>query len=356
MKPISISDYKNLAKTKLKKEIFDYISGGADNEITAIENENAFSRIYLKPQVLRNVIQTDISSHVLGRDVNNPIMIAPTSFHKLVDEGGEVSTARAAQESNVPMVVSVMSCDSMESIAQHSNHQDLWFQVYFFKDRALTKFLVQQAETLGYKAIMLSVGIPCSGKRTRDMHNQFKFPKTLEVANLKGSMGGRTVDEFVKKQLDASATWDDIAWLKSITKLPIFLKGILNAHDAEMACQMQVQGIVVSNHGGRQLDTAIPSIYALPNIAQVINTRIDILFDGGIRRGSDVFKACALGANAVMLGRPTLWALACGGSEALKLMLSLLVHEFEMTMKLTGCNNLSDIKQFKSHMDLHGPS
>lgn len=352
MKPVSVLDYYILAKKKLKPEVFSYISGAAGEELTSSENTLAFEKLVVKPFVLRDVSVVKTDSLLLKQKCSFPLMIAPTAFHQLVHQGGEIGTAKVAQHCNIPMVVSVMSNDSIEAITSDSNHDKLWFQVYLFKDRAITQSLVQRAESLGFKAIMLTVGAPCSGRRYQELRMDFQFPSTLKAGNLNRSGQAFSVSDFMKDELDASVTWDDIDWLISLTKLPVYLKGILNSEDAERACQVNVAGIVVSNHGGRQLDTAIASLYALPEITEVVNNRVDILFDGGIRNGTDILKAYALGANAVMIGRPVLWALASGGAKHLTQMISDLREEFEIAMKLTGCSTVQDIRKLRLHTDL----
>ena len=338
------------AKAVLPGDVFDYVSGGAGDELTAIENERAFDKIFLKPRVLRDVSETDSSASSLGESVAFPLMIAPTAFHQLMHQGGEIETATAARECGVPMVASIMSCEPMEAIAKQSGHAQLWLQMYLFRDRGLTESLIRRAEVAGFRAIMLTVGVPYSGERRRDVTNQFKFPDSLQAGNLANSIGGLSVSEFVARNLDASLRWEDVEWLKSVTSLPVFLKGVLTPEDASLACESGVSGIVVSNHGGRQLDSTVSSLQALPDIVETIDGRIAVLFDSGVRRGGDIFKACALGADAVMIGRPVMWALACGGRQVVSSMLSSLKSELELTMSLTGCRNLDEVRQFRSNV------
>lgn len=350
MNPVNVADYEALAKTSLSQEIFDYIAGGACDEITKRNNREAFDNISLRPFCLRDVSVINPSLKLLGFELEAPILIAPTAFHQLVDKGGEVSTAKAAKSCGLPMVVSAMSNIALEDIISRSLHDNLWLQVYIFKDRALTKDLIRRAEKAGYKAILVTVGIPVSGKRERDIHNQFSFPVELSTGNFKSNVGGESLNKYTNEALDPSLTWKDIEWLQTITSLPIILKGILNPLDAEKACQLKVAGIVVSNHGGRQLDTVEATIAVLPEIVNTVAGRTTVLLDGGIQRGTDIFKAIALGADAILIGRPILWALAVNGECGVATMLAMLKHEFEMTMKLTGCCHIEEMKHFSKHL------
>jgi len=347
---VSVSDYKLGAKDKLPPKIFDFIDCGACDEITKQNNRNAFDSISLKPFCLRDVSHIDTSINLLGCALTSPILIAPTAFHQLVTVQGEISTAQAAYASGLPMVVSSMSNKSLEDIVKDSQHNNLWFQTYIFKNRELTKTLVHRAELAGYKAIVITVGAPITGKRDRDIRNQFILPPELSTGNFKSLANSEVIHKFTAGEFDSSLTWQDIEWVHTITNLPIILKGILNPLDAEKACQLNISGIVVSNHGGRQLDTTMATISALPDVVKVVDGRIMVLIDGGIQRGSDVFKALALGADAVLLGRPILWALAVNGKEGLEVMLNLLRDEFEVAMKLAGCRIVDEIKEFGHYL------
>lgn len=355
--PVSVSDYRELAKSKLPQKIFDYIDAGACDEITKRNNRLAFDNISLRPLCLRDVSSIDPSISLLGQELSSPMVIAPTAFHQLVDKQGEVSTAKAAKYCGIPMMVSSMSNRSLEDIASSSMNENLWLQIYIFKNRALSEELIHRAEKAGYKAIIVSVGTPVTGKRDRDDRNQFSLPAELSTGNFNSSLGNEGIHQFTSHEFDPSLTWQDIEWVKSITSLPIILKGILNPIDAQNACQLGVSGIVVSNHGGRQLDTSEATITALPDIVKTVAKRTMVLLDGGITRGTDIFKSIALGADAILLGRPILWALATDGENGVKTVLSLLKAEFEIAMKLTGCRNIVEIKAFREHLgyvNLHG--
>ncbi|MCW8469922.1 alpha-hydroxy-acid oxidizing protein [Fluoribacter gormanii] len=346
--PASMSDYRLLAKRKLPKKIFDYIDTGACDEITKQKNRDAFDSLNLRPLCLRDVSNSTSSTHLLGYELCSPFLIAPTAFHQLVDKQGEVSTAKAANTSGIPMVVSAMSNRSLEDIINLSGHNNLWLQTYIFKNRALTESLIHRAEKIGYKAIVVTIGVPISGKRERDIRNQFVLPKELSTGNFNSTVNSEVLYNFTAHELDSSLTWHDIEWLQTITPLPIILKGILNPLDADKACQLNIACIIVSNHGGRQLDTSEATISVLPDIVKTVAGQIPVLLDGGIQRGTDIFKAIALGADAVLVGRSILWALAVDGEKGVEAILTILKDEFEAVMKLTGCCTIQEIKQFGS--------
>lgn len=354
MNPVKVADYKCLAQDIIAPEIFDFIDGGACDEITKNNNRKVFDAITMRPFCLRDVSQIDTSTRLFGSRLTTPLLIAPMAFHQLVDPEGELSTAAAAKLCGINLVVSCMSNRSLEEIAAHVGSEHLWAQLYIFKDRALTESLIHRIEASGYKAIVLTVGAPISGKRDRDIRNQFSLSSKFTTGNFSSNVNNEVIYNFTANQLDSSLTWQDIEWVQSITKLPIILKGILNPLDAEQACQLNVAGIVVSNHGGRQLDTAEPAIMVLPDIGDVVAGRTLVFVDGAIERGTDIFKAIALGADAVLIGRPVLWALAVGGKNGLETMLQLLLDEFAIAMKLTGCTTIKEIKNFTQFLNLTG--
>ncbi|KTC90678.1 alpha-hydroxy-acid oxidizing protein [Fluoribacter dumoffii] len=343
--PATVSDYRLLAKRKLSKKIFDFIDAGAGDEITKRNNRDAFDNISLRPLCLKDVSCIVTATCLLGLEQTFPLLIAPTAFHQLLDEEGEVSTAKAAGFCGIPMVVSSMSNRSLEDIAHFSSNENLWLQVYIFKNRELTASLIHRAEKSGYKAILITVGVPITGKRDRNIRNPFVLPPELSTGNFTSTANSEVLHQFTAHEFDPSLTWKDIEWVQSLTALPIILKGILNPLDAEKACSLNVAGIVVSNHGGRQLDTAMSTITALSDVVRTVAGRTMILLDGGIERGTDMFKALALGADAVLAGRSILWALAVNGREGVQSMLALLREELETTMMLTGCRDIQEIKQ-----------
>ncbi|MBI2790873.1 MAG: alpha-hydroxy-acid oxidizing protein [Gammaproteobacteria bacterium] len=352
--PVAVADYRLLAKRKLSKNTFDFIDAGACDEITKRNNKEAFDNISLRPLCLRDVSSIDPSVSLLGTKISSPILIAPTAFHQLVDKQGEVASAKAAQSCGIPMVVSSMSNISLEDIATNSMNNNLWLQIYILKNRDLTEALIRRAEKAGYKAIVVSVGTPVTGKRDRDVRNQFTLPPGLSTGNFNSTVNSEVIYHFTAHEFDPSLTWQDIEWVKSITILPIFLKGILNPMDAENACHLNISGIVVSNHGGRQLDTSEATITVLPDIVKRVAGRTMVLMDGGITRGTDIFKSIALGADAILIGRPVLWALALHGEKGVEAMLNILKDEFEITMKLTGCPHIQEIKNFNKNLSYIG--
>lgn len=350
MDPVKVADYRELAKSILAPPFFDFIDGGACDELTKQGNRTAFDSISLKPLCLRDVSKIDMKVQLLDACLPSPILIAPTAFHQLVDPNGEISTAKAAQHCGAAMIVSCMSNRSFLDIAAKTSHDKLWAQLYIFKNRLLTETLIRQAEQAGFKAIVLTVGVPVSGKRDRDVRNQFSLPSELTTGNFKSQVNDKIIYDFTAEELDPSLTWHDVEWVQSMTSLPVFLKGILNSLDAEEACRLNIAGIVVSNHGGRQLDTATAAIHVLPEIARVVDGRATILLDGAIERGTDILKAIALGADAILIGRPILWALAVDGTRGVTKVLTLLKNELEIAMKLTGCRSIQEIKDLGKYL------
>ncbi len=347
---INLSDFETQARDKLTQLAYDYYASGAWDEITLRENHSAYDRIKLYPRMLIDVSQRDLTTTILNQKVSMPILIAPTAFHRLAHPEGEIATARAASAAGTIMTLSTLSNSAVEEVAQAANGS-LWFQLYVYKDRGATKDLVQRVEAAGCKALMLTVDAPLLGRRERDVRNRFQLPPGLSVKNMTAAgmheVAGDETDSglaaYVSKLINPGMTRRDVEWLKSITRLPILIKGILRADDALKAIDSGVAGIVISNHGGRQLDTAPATIEALPKIAEAVNDRIEILIDGGIRRGIDVLKAIALGAKAVLIGRPILWGLAVDGEQGVSRVLNLLRAEFDLAMALCGCRSIADI-------------
>lgn len=349
--PINLFDYEILAKQNLEPMTLDYYQSGALDEITLKENRLAINRYQLRPRMLVDVSRRDLTTTVVGQSIAMPVLIAPMAFQCLANPEGEIATAKAAANKGVGMVLSTMSTKSLEAVAEQKNNTPQWFQLYIHRDRALTQALVQRAENAGYNALCLTIDAPMLGKRESDRRNQFTLPKTMELANLV-SMADlaipQTTEEsglftYFAEQIDPSVTWKDVEWLQSITTLPVILKGILRGDDALKAYEFGAKGIIVSNHGGRQLDGAIASFEALPEIVAAVGDKIDILIDGGIRRGSDVLKALALGAKAVSVGRPILWGLAVAGEKGVARVLELLQQELDLAMALSGCASIEDI-------------
>jgi isopentenyl diphosphate isomerase/L-lactate dehydrogenase-like FMN-dependent dehydrogenase len=345
---VKIDDYRTLARAMLSRSTFDYIDGGAGDEVTRRANRHDLKEIRLRPLCLRDVGEIDLSSRLLGHDFRLPIGFSPTGLHRLVHDEGEISAAKAAGELGLPMVVSSMSSVALEDVARRSGNENLWFQTYVFKDRGLTKDLIRRAEQAGYACIVVTVGCPVVGRREKNIRNRFALPDDVTAANF-GRAGvtvhNNPIHSVAGADLDPSATWQDVAWLCENTALPIMLKGVMNPLDVPPALDLRVAGLVVSNHGGRQLDTTESTIRALPGIVAAVDGRVPVLVDGGFRRGTDVLKAIALGAGGVLLGRPVLWALAVAGQEGVVDAVGLLAEELHLAMQLVGCANLAQLRQ-----------
>ena len=347
---INLFDYEAAAREKLPQTAGDYYASGAGDELTLQENHRAYERIRLKPRVLIDISRTDLSTTLFGQNVSMPIMIAPTAFHRMADPEGEVATARAAGSAGIPMILSTLATSSIEEVAAAASGP-VWFQLYFYRDRAATLSLVQRAEAAGCKAIALTVDAQIWGRRERDVRNRFRLPKGLAMKNLVSAGAGQFPEEekdsglasYVTWQFDPAMSWKDVDWLCAKTRLPVLLKGILHPADAKMAVDHGAAGLIVSNHGGRQLDTVPATIDALPGIVAAADEQLEIIVDGGIRRGTDVLKALALGARAVGVGRPIIWGLAVDGEAGVRQVLNLLRKDFELAMRLCGCAAIGDI-------------
>ncbi|MBH8571512.1 alpha-hydroxy-acid oxidizing protein [Nostocaceae cyanobacterium CENA369] len=351
--PINLFEYERLAKQHLSQMAFDYYSSGAWDEITLQDNWAAFERIKLRPRMLVDVSDRNLSTSILGQPLQLPLLIAPMAFQCLAHPVGEVATALAAASAGVGMVLSTLATKSIEDVATVGQEQNAlqWFQLYIHKDRGLTRALVERAYTAGYKALCLTVDAPILGQRERDRRNEFALPPGMHPANLATISGLNVYHQqgesglftYFAEQLNASVTWRDLEWLQSICPLPLVLKGILREDDAIRAVEYGAKAIIVSNHGGRQLDSAIASLDALAEIVAAVGSTAEVLLDGGIRRGTDILKALAIGAKAVLVGRPILWGLAVGGQAGVSHIISLLQNELDVAMALSGCPNIQDI-------------
>lgn len=344
--PISLSDYEALARSRMEATAWDYYAGAAGDERTLADNAAAYGRIKLMPRVLVDVSTIDTTITALGQTLSMPTMLAPTAFNKLAHPEGETAAARAAAGAGTLMVASTIATCTLEEIAQAAPGPR-WFQLYVYKDRAVTADLVARAEAAGYRAIVLTVDTPMLGYRERDTRNRFALPPGLGIANFAGLEEnwdpGSSFFAYVQSLFDASLTWDTVAWLRSLTALPILLKGILSPDDARLAVSAGTAGIIVSNHGGRQLDDAVATIDALPAIADAVGGDAEIFIDGGIRRGADVLKAIALGARGAFIGRPYLWGLAAAGEPGVRHVLEILRGELVLAMALAGLPSMARI-------------
>ncbi|HEX4640139.1 MAG TPA: alpha-hydroxy acid oxidase [Chthoniobacterales bacterium] len=346
---LNISDYGRAAREKLPKDVIGYYEGGALDEITLRENTAGWERLKLYYKVLAGVAPRELDTTVLGQPISMPICVAPTAFHKLACEDGEIATARAAKAAGTLFILSSLSNTAMERVfAQAASPK--WFQLYIYKDRQITNDLVQRAEAAGAEAIVLTVDAPGLGTRERDTRNNFQLPAGLSVENLaplgKGKfpeVSGSGLAAYVRDNFKSDLGFDDLDWLCGCTRLPIVVKGVCRGDDARRATEHGAKAIVVSNHGGRQLDTAPATCEVLPHVVEAVGDRSEIYVDGGIRRGSDVLKAIALGARAALVGRPILWGLTVDGQHGAANVLEILRRELDEAMLLAGCTNLADI-------------
>jgi 4-hydroxymandelate oxidase len=340
----NLLELEALAREVLEPSAFDYISGGADDEVSVRRNREDFERLVLRPRMLVDVSDVDCSTTVLGTPVSMPVLLAPAAGHRLCCDLGESATARAAAAARTIMVLSTVSTVSMEDVAAVEPDAPRWFQLYVYADREVTRSLVQRAEAAGYRALCLTVDVPFIGNRERDVRNAFTLPYPLAnftAANLDHMPIGMAGDEsglgrYIASKWDPTLTWHDVDWLASLSSLPVVVKGILTAEDAHLSIEHGAQGIIVSNHGGRQLDSVDSGIAALPEVVEAVAGRVEVLMDGGIRRGTDVLKALALGAKATLIGRPYLYGLAVGGAQGATRVLELLRREIRTAMALSG--------------------
>ena len=346
---INVADYARVARRALPKGVLDYFEGGALDEITLRENSAGWERLKLYYRVLAGVGTRDMTTTVLGRPISMPIVVAPTAFHKLACETGEIATARAAKAARTLFILSSLSNTAMESVfAQAASPR--WFQLYIYKDRAITFELVKRAEAAGAEAIVLTVDAPGLGTRERDARNSFRLPDGLAVENLaplgKGNfpeVTGSALAAYVQANFKDDLGFDDLDWLCQSTRLPVVVKGVCRGDDARHAAEHGAKAVVVSNHGGRQLDTAPATCEVLPHVVDAVGDLCEIYVDSGIRRGSDVLKAIALGARAVLVGRPILLGLCVSGEQGALQVLEILRRELDEAMLLSGCTKLSDI-------------
>ncbi len=349
MEPINVFDYEPLARERMDPGAWDYFRSGSEDEVSLRENRAAFERIRLRPRLLVDVSAIHVRTSVLGTPVSMPILVAPTAYQRLAHDDGERATARGAAAAGTLMTASTDATTSLEEIAEAGG--PLWFQLYVYRNRAASESLVRRAEKAGYRALVLTVDTPRLGRRERDIRNGFGLPSHLRLANFgegltvepTHSASASGIAAHALSRFDPSLTWEAVDWLRSITRMPVLLKGILTAEDAALAVAHGVDGIIVSNHGGRQLDGVPATIEALPEVVEAAGGRCEVYLDGGVRRGTDVLKALALGARAVLVGRPVLWGLAVNGEHGVRHVLDLLRDELETAMVLSGRPTLDSI-------------
>ena len=325
---VTVDDFEHVAQERLPRDVYDYIAGGAGDERTLSENGRAFHRWVVRPRFLRGAGLPDTSTDVLGTRVSFPVLIAPWAYQRMVHEDGEVATVRAAAAAGTIAVVSSTAIGSLEDVAAAALGTR-WWQLYVATDRGFTEEMLARVSAAGFGAICWTVDFPANGLRHRDTRSGFVMPLGLEDS------------DYV---YDPAITWDDLSWIRERARgMPILVKGILTAEDAELAVQAGADGIVVSNHGGRQLDRSPASLDALPEMVDAVAGRIPVLMDGGVRRGVDVLTALALGARAVLVGRPFAWGLAADGERGVSRVLEIFRAEFANAMILAGCRSVAEI-------------
>lgn len=340
--PVNLEEYEPAARAVLPRPAFDYYAGAAEDEATLRGNRAAYGRFWLRPRVLVDVSKVDLSTEILGERLSMPVLLAPTAFQRLAHPEGELATARAARAAGTLLVCSTLSTCTVEDTCAAAPGP-AWFQLYVYRDREITREMVQRAEAAGATALCLTVTMPVLGRRERDLRNGFRLPDGVQMANFAGlrhasfpDVHGSRLEGFVAAEFDRTLGWDAVEWLRSITRLPVLLKGVIAPEDAARAVEAGAAGLIVSNHGGRQLDGAEPTLLALPRVVDAAAGRVPVLMDGGIRRGTDVVKALALGARAVLIGRPYLWGLAVGGQAGVERVLAILRAETERALALLG--------------------
>jgi len=369
----NVEDLRAVARRRLPRGVFDYIDGAAEDEITLAANSDAYRRVRFRPRVLRDVREIDPSTTLLGRTVSLPIVIAPTGFTRIAHSAGELALARAAARAGIPYTLSTLSTRSIEEVGAACSGPK-WFQVYVWRDRGLVQEMVERAASAGYDALVLTVDTPVLGNRQRDVRNGLTLPPKLDLwtivdgvlhpgwtwdfvraepirfANVVGRSVGDGADavslsDYINTQFDPGLSWRDVEWFRSIWKGPLVLKGVQTVEDAKLAARAGVAAIALSNHGGRQLDSAPAPLDLVPAVADAVGDRLEIICDGGVRRGSDVVKAVALGARACMAGRAFLYGLGAAGEPGVDHVTRFLASGMRRTMALIGCRAVADLSR-----------
>ena len=369
---INIDDMRKLARKRLPKTIFEFIDGGSQDEITLRANRADFERYAYRTRTLTDITTRDISTSILGKKSSAPLVLAPTGLAGLLSRRGELSASRAAARAGVPYCLSTMATTTIEDIAKASD-VTRWFQLYVLRDRGLTKAFIDRAKATGCTALVLTVDTKMQGPRERDMRNGFTVPPKFTLGtmldfalhfrwlmdvglgpkiafrNFEGTAAQATdavtITQFIANQYDLSVNYKDLEWFKTTWGGPLAVKGILTGEDARRACDHGADAIIVSNHGGRQLDGAISAISALPDVVAAVGERAEVILDGGVRRGSDVIKALCLGAHSCMIGRAWLYGLAAGGEAGVARSLDILIKEIDLAMALLGRTSLSELNR-----------
>lgn len=345
---LTLADYEQFAKEFIDFPSYEYISSGAGNELTLSRNQSDFDNITLLPQTLQSFEHAHTDTELLNQTFKSPIALSPVAHHGLVHSEAELATAHAADAVDIPMALSTLSSLSLETVAKHSEAQ-LWFQLYIQPSMDTNLYLIERAKNAGYKALIVTIDAPVSGLRYRVQRSEFQWPDNLKAANLINYPNQPLTKISPEKSaifhglMSTAPTWATLEFLIKESALPVIIKGILNPEDAKKCAAIGAQAIIVSNHGGRVLDSLPSTISILPKIRSAIDKDFPLILDSGIRRGTDVFKALALGADMVMIGRPQLYALAIAGSLGVAHMVQLLQQELEITMALTGCRTINEI-------------
>jgi 4-hydroxymandelate oxidase len=340
---LNVRDYERAAEERLDPGTFGYIAGGANDEWTMRENLAAFNRWVLRPRTLVDVSEVRTGTRVLGTEVALPVLVGPTAFQRMAHPDGERAMARGAAAAGTVMCLSTLATGTIEEVGAAAGDGARWFQLYWSTDRGVVQDLVERAAAEGYGAVVLTVDLPVLGRRERDLRTGFEIRDDVPVPAFLHLGEGAASPADINWVVDNSLSWRDLEWLRSISSLPLVVKGILTAEDAGLACKAGAEAVVVSNHGGRQLDGVAASIDALPEVVEAVGDRAEVLMDGGIRRGTDVVKALALGAQAVLVGRAALYGLAVGGAAGVERVLELLREEIVLALALCGCASPADV-------------
>jgi len=349
---LNLENLESSARERLDPMLYDYIAGGAGDECSLRESRAAWNRVQLLPRMLRGVADRNLGTTVLGSAVSFPVLVPPMGFQGLCHTDAEVATASATAAEGTIFCASTVSNKSLEAIAQANGAGPRWFQLYVYRDKSVTRGLVERAAAAGYSALCLTVDTPLAGNRERDRRNSLRMPAHLELANFpashtaqhhQGSGPGSALAQYIAHQWDPGLTWEDVAWLQSISPMPVVVTGVLAPDDAKLAAEHGAAAVIVSNHGGRQLDTVPAPVTMLPEVVDAVAGRCEVVVDGGIRRGIDVLKALALGARAVLVGRPVLWGLTLDGADGVRAVLQHIRAELDLAMALAGCRTVADI-------------
>jgi isopentenyl diphosphate isomerase/L-lactate dehydrogenase-like FMN-dependent dehydrogenase len=342
--PLNVWDYERLAQERLEPGAFGYFAGGAGDELTLADNVEAFRRIKLRPRMLVDVTAVSTATNILGHELSMPLLVAPVAFQRLAHPDGELATARGAARAGTGFCLSTIATATAGEVAEAAPTATRWFQLYVFRDRGLTKSLLEEAAASGFSAVVVTVDLPRFGRRERDLRTDLQIPEELvpSLSRARGTAAALTPEQTAEL-FAGDVTWRDIERFAEDTGLPVLVKGLLTAEDARLACGAGAAGVIVSNHGGRQLDGVPASIDALPEVVDAVGGTVPVLLDGGIRRGTDVLKALALGAQGTLAGRAPIWGLAAAGEDGVARVLDLLRAEIELGLALLGCRSPAEV-------------